>query len=234
MQGSQPTAETMKMGDTDQKPKEGDPAAGGEGQQVPLSALKEERTKRQELQRQVEELQSQAAAAGASTEEIDEIITEDDLSNLDAKAINEKLKKALSPLKNLSSELNDVRKRQATKEERERTEAIVGQFDIFNHDDEELADEARSALETRVKRLADEGKTGEDALKQAAADVAKRFSRFAANKAAAGEEEDEEDLVPPGGGSAADAAHAKPEPPKTPAEARKRAMDIATGKRKRK
>lgn len=211
-----------------QNPDGGDKAAEGFKKE-----MLEERRKRQEMEAQIKELQQKLEQGGAREEdlEVGEVITDEDLSNLDAKAINAKLAKALAPLQKLEKEIGDLRNRQMSKDEQEKVSNTLAKYEIFHdEDDEELASDARTALEVEMKRLADEGKTSQEDLNQAAASVAKRYTRFKANAAGAGQSgADEVEPVPTGGGNPAAAAHQPPEKPKDDREAseatRKRARD---------
>lgn len=188
----------------------------------------EERRKRQELEQRLKDLQEGLKQNGAREEEFEvgDVITDEDLANLDAKAINAKLAKALAPLQRLEKEIGELRNRQMSKEEKEKVSSTLAKWEIFQDEDQELADSARTALEVEMKRLAGEGKASQEDLEEAAKTVAKRFTRFKAN---AGSRSGEVDPVPPGGGSPAAAAHQNPSAPKDDREAaeqtRKRARD---------
>ncbi len=212
--------------DPNQNPNAGDKAAEGFKKE-----MLEERRKRQEMEQQLKDLQAKLEQNGAREEdlEVGDVITDEDLANLDAKAINAKLAKALAPLQKLEKEIGELRNRQMSKEEKDKVSSTLAKWEIFQDEDQELADSARTALEVEMKRLADEGKTSQDDLEEAAKTVAKRFTRFKAN-AAASTGESETEPIPPGGGSPAAAAHQPPEKPKDDREAseatRKKARDF--------
>lgn len=176
----------------------------------------EERRKRQQMEQQINDLTQKLEQGGAREEDlaVGEVITDEDLANLDAKAINAKLAKALAPLQKLEKDIGDLRDRQMSKEEKDKVSTTLAKYEIFqDEEDQELASDARTALEVEMKRLADEGKTSQEDLDQAAAAVAKRYTRFKANASSAAAGDGEPEPVPTGGGSPAAAAHQPPEKP---------------------
>lgn len=223
-----PDPEKKEKTGQEQQPGEGGGAAdknkagGGEGAGGgDLSvALKQERERRKALQDEVEALKKQVAKGGSGGADLDLSqfeITDDEVVNGNAAEINRKMREAIQTAYRSMDDRINSRLQGLTSGQM--VDSILSKYSVFSHDDAELRGDAIVAATRAVKQLGEN--FTEDDLDTAIGGVAKRFSRYVAQKAAEAEADDEDEDLPPAGGGAAEAAHlSTDEPPKSMREAK--------------
>lgn len=157
--------------------------AGGKGGGDLSVALKQEREKaraakeeNQQLREQLEQLQQQngTSEAAGDLDLSDFEISDDDLIDGNAETVNQKLRGAIQSVYRKAQE--DIRHQLKSQETAKTVDGIMGEFSIFQDEDDELRNDANAAAVQAVKNLPD-NYTSDD-LRTALQGVAQRFSRY--------------------------------------------------------
>lgn len=181
------------------------------------AAMLRERARRQELERQLAEVTGKSGSVKVDLSGID--IQDQELVNADGKSVTAKVGKVADAVGKLAERVEGLAAERGVSE----VGRVLGKYTIFQDEDAELAEDARSALLEEVRRGP---KDDPQLLEHAAEAVAKRFSRYKA-KTTERKKEGDEAAAPPGGGNAAAAAHLKATPPKNAADAESLSEKIA-------
>ena len=172
--------ESATGGGTGGKTGQGGNSGGGGDLSV---ALKQEREKakaakeeNQQLREQLEQMQQQSGTSetAGDIDLSDYEITEDDLMDGNAEKINQNLRGAIQSAYRQARE--DIRNELKSRETAGTVDSIMGEFTIFQDEDEDLRNDANAAAVQAVKNLPD-GYTADD-LRNTLQGVAQRFSRY--------------------------------------------------------
>lgn len=191
-------------------------------------ALKQEREERKRLreendtlQEQLKSLKQDKETSGAAGDlDLGKYeISEDDIIEGNAKALNDKLRGAIQQVYRQTRQ--DLDRQLTSKQTAQTVDNIMGEFSIFADEDKELQTDATSAALKAVKKLPD-GYSPDD-LRGALKSVAERYSRYKVARTGDGEDGGEgDDTGPVGSPPDAGASHMdRDEPPKNMREAKK-------------
>lgn len=137
---------------------------------------KQQKQENEQLRQQLKELQQRdnTSEAAGELDLSDYKITDDDLMDGDAEKVNEKLRGAIQSVYRKAQE--DIKSQLKNKETESTVDKIMGEFSIFQDEDEELRSDASAAAVEAVKNLPD-GYSPDD-LRNTLKGVAQRFSKY--------------------------------------------------------